>query len=79
MVDMSEWVFDTEFLREIGFVVEYSAKDWETSRTEDSKLLDEIVTRGLRIPSTQNPTLRYYMGGYSNDWSNEAAQLEGWR
>jgi len=78
MVDMSEWLFETEFLRGIGFAGDYCTKDWETSRTEDSKLLDEIAMRGLRIPSTQKPTLKYYLGGYSNDWSNEAAQLEGW-
>jgi hypothetical protein len=78
MVDMSEWLFVTDFIRRLGFVNEYCAEDWQTSRAEDSKLLDAIVATGLRIPSTQQCTLRYYMGGYSNDWSNAAAQIEGW-
>lgn len=78
MVDMSEWVFKTEFIRRIGFVCDYCEEDRKTSRTEDSKLLDEIVARGLKIPSTKKPTLRYYMGGYSNNWLTEAAQIEGW-
>jgi len=78
MVDMSEWFFSTEFIRGIGFVEDYSLEDRISSRTEDSKLLDEIVKRNIKIPSTQKPTLRYYMGGYSNDWSNEASQIEAW-
>jgi hypothetical protein len=78
MVDMSEWLFETEFIREVGFVKDYNAEDRESSRAEDSKLLDEIVARHLAIPSTSKPTLRYYMGGYSNDWSSDGAQLRGW-
>lgn len=74
MVDMSEWLFETRFIGGIGFVENYSAVDWKTSWAEDAKLLDEIVARGLRIPSTQKPTLRYYMGGYSNNWTNN----DGW-
>jgi len=79
MVDTSEWLFETEFLRGIRFVERYSAEDWETSRTEDSKLLDKIVRLGLRAPSTKIATLRYYLRGYSNDWSDEAADLVGWQ
>ena len=78
MVDMSEWVFVTEFIQGIGFAGDYCPDDWKTSRTEDSKLLDRLVEMGLKIPSTEEPTLRYNLGGYSNDWSNEAAQIEGW-
>lgn len=78
MVDTSEWLFDTSFLREISFVKTYSYDDWLLSRSEDNKLLDSIVQSGVVIPSTCTPTLRYYLGGYSNNWSQEAAQLEGW-
>jgi hypothetical protein len=78
MVDTSEWLFDTEFVRKIGFVEDYCLEDRKTSRTEDSKLLDKIAIMGLSIPSTQKPSLRYYLGGYSNDWSNDASRLEGW-
>ena len=78
MVDMSEWLFETDFIREIGFVDTYNSEDWQTSRAEDSKLLDEIVARHLRIPSTERPTLRYHLGGYSNNWTSEGAQLRGW-
>jgi len=78
MVDMSEWLFDTDFIRQIGFATKYTGEDWQTSRAEDSKLLDEIVARHLDIPSTRRATLRYYMGGYSNNWLSDGAQLCGW-
>lgn len=78
MVDTSEWLFRTKFLREIGFASKYTAQDWVTTHAEDSKLLDEIVQLGIKVPSTKSPTLRYYMGGYSNEESAEGAAIEGW-
>lgn len=78
MVDMSEWLFEAGFIRQIGFVSTYDRSDWQSSRAEDSKLLDNIVATRLRIPSTEKATLRYYMGGYSNSWENDGAQLSGW-
>ena len=78
MVDTSEWIFNIEFIRKIGFVTDYTVDDWQTSRSEDSKLLDSVVASGLRIPSTRESSLRYYLGGYSNNWSTEGSQLEGW-
>jgi glycosyltransferase involved in cell wall biosynthesis len=66
MVDTSEWLFETKFIRKIGFNTNYSAKDKELSWTEDAKLLDAIVLTGILVPSTRKPTLRYFLGGYSN-------------
>ncbi len=78
MVDTSEWILRTAFLIEMGFCQEYTVEDWHLGRTEDSKLLDQLVERGIPIPSTCRPTLRYYLGGYSNNPSHEAAALAGW-
>jgi Glycosyltransferase like family 2 len=78
MVDTSEWILRTAFLVQLGFCQEYTVEDWQLGRTEDSKLLDQIVEQGVPIPSTCRPTLRYYFGGYSNDPSHEAAALAGW-
>lgn len=71
MVDMSEWFFETEFIRGIGFVQNYNTEDLLISHTEDAKLLDIIVNMGIIIPSTKLATLKYYMGGYSNYWLKE--------
>ena len=78
MVDTSEWLFSAALLRSIGFVADYSRGDWITCRTEDSKLLDRIVESGISVPSTRRPTLRYFLGGYSNNWACDGASIEGW-
>lgn len=78
MVDTSEWLFTTSFLRGIRFAKHYTHEDWLLSRAEDNKLLDSIVETGAEIPSTCTPTLRYYLGGYSNDWTQEGAHIDGW-
>jgi hypothetical protein len=78
MVDTSEWLFTTAFLRQLRFTTRYTREDWLLSRAEDSKLLDAIVETGVVVPSTRAATLRYYLGGYSNDWTQEAAHIEGW-
>ena len=78
MVDMSEWLFRTAFLRQFPFATSYSVRDWCDARSEDSKLLDEIVAAGIPIPSTRRPTLRYLLGGYSNSASAEGGSLAEW-
>jgi len=78
MVDTSEWLLKTAFVQKLGFCEEYTYHDWIISRAEDSKLLDRIVSLGIPVPSTCQPTLKYYLGGYSNNWSEEAAQEKGW-
>lgn len=78
MVDTSEWLFRKTFLQQFKFCLDYSFEDWEQARAEDSKLLDQIVASGIAIPSTKRPTLKYFMGGYSNNPVAEAAALKGW-
>jgi hypothetical protein len=78
MVDTSEWLFKTCFARDLEFQRTYSADDWVTSRAEDSKLLDQIVLIGHDIPSTRKPTIRYFMGGYSNAQCGEGTSASEW-
>jgi hypothetical protein len=78
MVDTSEWLFRADFLGALELCQEYTLEDWRQARTEDSKLLDQIVESGLPIPSTQRATLRYSLGGYSNNPLAEAASMTGW-
>ena len=78
MVDMSEWLFKTDFLKKLCFAKTYSTEDWVYSRTEDSKLLDDIVKLGIKVPCNRKATLRYYLGGYSNNWKDKDVALNGW-
>lgn len=66
MVDMGEWLFDRTLLLELPFCEQYTHQDWLDVIPEDNKLLQTLVDREIRIESTKLPTLRYYLGGYSN-------------
>jgi hypothetical protein len=65
-VDMGAWLFARPLLAELGLRVEYDATDWENVMTEDDKLLDDLVARGVAVACTHRATLHYFIGGYSN-------------
>lgn len=65
-VDTGEWVFERTLLLEHPFPEEYTDADWISMTTEDDKLIDVLVRNRIRIACTQRPTLKYYLGGYSN-------------
>jgi hypothetical protein len=69
MVDTSEWLFERDLLLQIRFCEEYSYEDWVEVRPEDNKLLRSLVAEGVPIACTHAPSLRYYLGGYSNAFS----------
>jgi glycosyltransferase involved in cell wall biosynthesis len=66
MVDTSEWLFERDLLLRVPFCEEYSYEDWVEVRPEDNKLVRALVAAGVTIACTHMPSLRYYLGGYSN-------------
>ncbi|HET9015583.1 MAG TPA: glycosyltransferase family A protein [Thermomicrobiaceae bacterium] len=77
-VDMGEWLFDRALLLEIPFCEHYSHQDWLDVIPEDYKLLRSLIEHDVRIASTGLPTLRYYLGGYSNAFSPDARPATVW-
>ena len=71
-VDLGEWLLPREFLEAHPFEQVYSPEDWQTIVVEDGKLAREIKDSGLAVESTHRPTLHYYLGGYSNNFSEGA-------
>ncbi len=65
-VDMGEWLFKTSKIREIGFEEEFSIAEQSMMITEDDKLNQAMGISNFKIGSTRLPTLKYYLGGYSN-------------
>lgn len=72
-VDLGEWLFPRPFLLAHPFESTYSASDWERIIVEDAKLSRSIAASGAKIVSTGQPTLRYFLGGYSNNFSEDAS------
>jgi hypothetical protein len=69
MVDTGEWLLPRELLREIPFRESYSAQDWENVIPEDNKLLQDLIAAEVNIACTRQPTLHYFLGGYSNNFA----------
>jgi glycosyltransferase involved in cell wall biosynthesis len=67
-VDTGEWLLERSLLLECPFSAEYSEEDWGCMRTEDDKLLEALIERGISIRCTGKATLKYYLGGYSNSF-----------
>jgi hypothetical protein len=76
MVDMGEWLIARDRLRAVGFRERYDEDDWREVVPEDNKLLRDLIRLRVRIESTRRPTLRYFLGGYSNDFRQGAAPAD---
>ncbi len=63
--EANEW-YERALLLEYPFPEAYSSIDWLSMTTEDDKLMQVLVQNQIKIACTQKPTLKYYLGGYSN-------------
>jgi hypothetical protein len=74
LIDTSAWLLARNLLVETPFREDFSPADADSKRGEDDKLLEDLLERRVRIVCSELPTLRYYLGGYSN--SPEGADEE---
>lgn len=78
LVDTSEWLIRTEVLRQVGIPNQFSYEDWVQNLAEDDKLVAALVAAGVKIGCSKQPSLKYYLGGYSNDLDGEYSHSESW-
>ena len=76
-VDLGEWLFPPDFLEANPFKAEYGAWEWFNISVEDRDLPRAVFESGLRVAATERPTLRYFMGGYTNNVDESSGLL--WR
>jgi hypothetical protein len=69
MVDMGEWLFDHELFSLVHFDEEEPGDKHKVHSGEDDKLLREMRKFAIPIACTERPTLRYRLGGISNDFT----------
>lgn len=69
--DTGEWLFERELLIKYPFPETYTAEDIASVITEDDKLLSLLVDNKIPVMCTNKPTLKYYLGGYSNNFCSE--------
>jgi glycosyltransferase involved in cell wall biosynthesis len=78
-VDTGEWLIRRAFLRTIPFRTSFTASDEEGLVGEDDKLMADVLAAGVRPTSTNKPTLRYFVGGYSNSFEIRFDDSFSWR
>jgi glycosyltransferase involved in cell wall biosynthesis len=65
-IDLGEWLFPPGFLQANPFGTTYDAWDWYNISVEDRDLPRAVFNSGMRVAATGQPTLHYFMGGYTN-------------
>lgn len=78
-VDTNEWLLARDLLLELPFRDEFNAADEAALIGEDDKFAVDLRARGIPVSCTGKPTLRYYLGGYSNNFSVPFDPTFRWR
>jgi hypothetical protein len=78
-VDTGAWLLRREVLLQIPFRDDFDEVDAENLTGEDDKFLNDLVRNGVAIGCSQQPTLIYYLGGYSNQFDKSFDESFRWR
>jgi len=70
-IDLGEWLFPPGFLQTHPFETHYGPWEWFNITVEDKALPKAIYESGLRVVCTNQPTLHYYLGGYTNKFDGD--------
>ncbi len=77
-IDMNVWLLRRDVLLKCPMSDGFTDEDWMANLAEDDKLLEALLRVGIPIATTGNPTVRYYLGGYSNDFQGTHTHSEVW-
>ena len=77
-VDTNVWLLRRDLLLRYPISDQFTHEDWMNNLAEDDKLLEGLVNAGVLIATTRNPSVRYYLGGYSNDFDSRYLHSEVW-
>ncbi len=67
MVDMSAWLLHRDLLLRLPLPEEFTHQDVVLNNAPDGLMLEAFLRSGVAVHSTGLPTLRYYLGGISNE------------
>lgn len=68
LVDQSVWLIRRKVLLDLPIPETFTEEDYRNNAAPDDKLLERLIKNGVRIFSTRQPTVRYYLGGISNNY-----------
>lgn len=74
LVDENVWLMRRDLILEYPVPEAYTEEDYQTNTAPDDKFLQALLINGIRLYSTGQPTVRYYLGGISNQRARVSAQ-----
>lgn len=77
-IDMNVWLLRRDLLLRCAMPEHFTEEDWVANLTEDDKLLEALTGAGVDVAVTGIPSVRYYLGGYSNDFERKHKHSEVW-
>jgi glycosyltransferase involved in cell wall biosynthesis len=78
LVDQSVWLIRREVMLELPIPETFTDEDYAMNAAPDDKLLEVLITHDVPVVSSRLPTVRYYLGGVSNDHSVRPDAGRGW-
>lgn len=68
-IDTNVWLLRRTLFNQLEIPMGYTKKDREMVIPEDTKLMHVLIKNGIVIKTNSKPTVKYYLGGYSNQCS----------
>lgn len=66
-VDTNVWLLRAELFADKDIPNEYTQDDYDECRPEDEKMMELLINNNVKVLSNEEPTVKYYLGGYSNE------------
>ena len=78
-VDTSEWLLKREILLNHPIPATFSYEEYVNNKAEDDKLLMQLLAAKVPIVCNQVASLKYYLGGYSNNHDRRYRHSQIWQ
>lgn len=78
-VDTSEWLIKREILLNHPIPATFSYEEYLNNKAEDDKILMQLLAVKVPIVCNEVASLRYYLGGYSNNHDKRYSHSQSWQ
>ena len=66
-IDTNLWLIRTSLLQCIKFPIDYTEDDYANITPEDAKIMQAMKSQNVVVKTNQKVSVKYYLGGYSNE------------
>lgn len=77
-VDTNVWLLRAELFNNKEIPSEYTQKDYDECNPEDEKMMKLLMQNNVKVLTNKEVTVKYYLGGYSNESDNPIEGTVKW-